>query len=252
MKIFFYSNTQYSDKSLGISKKVRGQVKALKKLGHQVWVTSYEGNSIVVMDNNEQIVYRKEYKINKKIFRFLRRKCLIDCSREYVKKNSFDICYLRFHFFDNSYRKLLKEMHKKSKVIVEAHSYPYRSFSKELWRSVISVRDFVYEKACRPYIDLVAGITMEKKIWECPVFKIENAVDIDEISLKKNKNCGESINLIAVTVERTYHGYYKLLDGLKKYYENGGKKDIVIYFVGIYLNETKELVKKLDLEEQEN
>ena len=77
MKIFFYANTDIYDKSRGVSKKVINQIRAFRKLNHEIFYTSYIENGIQILNNEDKVVWEKKYTYNKKIFYYLRRDLLI-------------------------------------------------------------------------------------------------------------------------------------------------------------------------------
>ena len=143
MKIFFYANTDIYDKSRGVSKKVINQIRAFRKLNHEIFYTSYIENGIQILNNEDKVVWEKKYTYNKKIFYYLRRDLLIQNVCQYLKtySNDFDLFYLRFHFFDRRFYKMLKIMRKNSKVVVEAHGYPYRQWDLSLPVFFLNLRD---------------------------------------------------------------------------------------------------------------
>jgi glycosyltransferase involved in cell wall biosynthesis len=113
----------------------------------------------------------------------------------------------------------------------------------------IYVKDMIYEPFARKYIDLVAAISNYENIWRCKTIHIDNAINLNEIKLKKKRKADGVIKLISVSNEQIYHGYPKLVKGLYSYYNNGGKRKIKIYFVGEFRKQTKKLVDKLGMTE---
>lgn len=250
MKIFFYANTDIYDKSRGVSKKVINQIRAFRKLNHEIFYTSYIENGIQILNNEDKVVWEKKYTYNKKIFYYLRRDLLIQNVCQYLKtySNDFDLFYLRFHFFDRRFYKMLKIMRKNSKVVVEAHGYPYRQWDLSLPVFFLNLRDVIYEPFCRRYIDLVAAISNYDNIWKRKTVFIDNAVDIENIKIHERHSVENVLNLISVAIEQNYHGYEKIIIGLAQYYKSGGTRRIYLYMVGEYSSKTKELVKELGLD----
>lgn len=249
MKVFFYANINKEDKSIGISRKVMDQIHALRNMGHEVFYTTYTTNGVQILDNCDQVVYQKNYRVNQKIFRILRREILIKNTCQYIKRqgSSFEICYVRFHYFDWKYNKMLKTMKQHAKVIVEAHGYPYRMWNISILYNLVNIRDIIFEPLCCKYIDLVAAISNYENIWGCRTIFIDNAIDVSTVKIHNRKPEENVINLISVAIEQPYHGYEKVIAGLKHYYKNGGTRKISIFMVGEYSEKTQKLVKDLKL-----
>lgn len=249
MKCFFYANINKYDKSIGISRKVMDQIHALRNMGHEVFYTTYTKNGVQILDNCDQVVYQKKYRVNQKAFRILRREILIKNVCQYIKTQGdfFEVCYVRFHYFDQNFNKMLKIMKYHAKVIIEAHGYPYREWTWSLPFVFINIRDIVFEPFGRKYIDLVAAISNHQNIWGRKTIFIDNAIDVDSIKLHNRKPEENILNLISVAIEQPYHGYEKIIRGLYYYYRNGGTKKIYIFMVGDYYKRTKKLVNDLQL-----
>lgn len=253
-RIFFYANIHVADKSSGITKKVMLQIKTMKQMGFEVYYTGYTSSGVAIFDNNENIVLSNKFSLsNSSVGKILRRKKLIELSKEYISNApiTFDYAYSRFHFFDKYYYNFLKEIKNKNIYsIVEAHCYPYRQFCLNK-KSFLYLKDFIYQSKCSKKIDLVAAISAENNIWGCKTISIDNCIDIDDFeSLNKKFNKTNGFNLIAVSIERKAQSYYKVVKGLNLYYKNGGQRDVNIFFIGDYLKNTKKLVKKYKLSDR--
>lgn len=249
MKIFFYANINKYDKSIGISKKVTDQIHALRNMNHEVFYTTYTENGVQILNNYEQVVMQKEYKIPSKIFRVFRRDILIKNTCRFLKMqgDDFNVCYVRFHYFDRRFNNMLRIMKNHAKVVIEAHGYPYREWTRSLLYTFINIRDVLYESSGRKYIDLVAAISNRENIWGRKTIFIDNAIDINSIKLHNRKPEENILNLISIAIEQPYHGYEKVIRGLDNYYKNGGTRKISIFMVGEYSKKTKELVHALKL-----
>ncbi|HFU3980230.1 TPA: glycosyltransferase [Streptococcus suis] len=255
-KIFFYANVNIIDENSGITKKVKSQIQTMRKKGFEVYYTSYYPDGIGIYDNDDNLIFKKSFDINDKIFNKFKKWFLLKTVEDFLQSSKlvFDLSYIRFHYFDRSFNKMLALLKKSGTYnIVEAHSYPYRTF-KTKRGLIINLIDYLFEPIGRKYIDLVAVIGHEKNIWGIQTVNIENAVDLAKIPphekiLKENPS---QITLISVAYEQKYHGYDRLLEGLKKYNNQSNNEKFNIIFVGKYLDSTKQLVKKLNLEEYVN
>lgn len=254
-KIFFYANIQSHDESVGITKKVRNQVSALRGMGYEVYYSAYTETGMVIFNNEDHIVYERDYKfISDRLRKLYRRWDLIKFVIDFLSKTNilFDYAYLRYHHFDRVYTKLLKTIkrNKKTKVIIEAHGFPLREF--KITRLLpIHLIDFFYERHARKYINLVAAISDVQDIWGCKTIQIDNAIDLNKIPVKPgNKKKDNILRIISVSNEMKYHGYPKLIKGLNIYYQEGGTEKIELHFVGEFRQKTKELVEKFNIKDK--
>lgn len=247
--LFFYSNHREDDPTIGITEKVKGQIAALRRLGFVVYYSAYTKNGIGIFDNNNQMIKFAELNyINSKIGHIIRRWVLLETCCDFINSSdiTFDYGYLRFHFFDSYYLRLLKSIKSKGGInIVEAHAYPYRLnwISKKF---PIYLIDMLYTPIVRRYVDLVAAISTCDNIWGIRTINIDNAIEIEKYKLQKKRE-STKIRIITVSNEQSGHAYYKVIKGLAEYYANGGTEDIVLNLVGTYMKSTKELISRLHL-----
>lgn len=249
--IFLYMNFFKDDDSIGITKKIKSQIRAMREMGLKVYYTSYVEDGAVVMDNSDSEVYKKKFAFSSSIYqRYDRRFLLIATAREFVEKTNvaFDIGYLRWHTFDKAFLNLLKTLKEKEVVnIIEAHAWtPNRKVTSLISRYQIFMDD-LYSKKAKDYVSLVAGISEYDNIWGIKTVKIDNAIDLDSIKPREwNKN-DEILRIISVSNEYSYHGYDRLLKGIKHYYDEGGSRKIEVHFIGVFLESTRKLTEDLDL-----
>ncbi|MCA1041615.1 glycosyltransferase [Bacillus infantis] len=252
-KIFFYSNIRVYDQTIGITKKVMTQINAFKEMGYEVYYSGYLQDGVGIFDINGSIIKKKKYPTkSSRLNRYLRRWSLLDIVTEFIKEThiQFNYGYLRFHFFDHSYLRLLKALKSKGlATIVEAHAYPYKTGKFSL--NPILILDSIYTPYVKNYIDLVAGICDTDNIWGVKTVNIDNAIDLNKISIQNKKEFKQkSIRIISVANETRFHSYDKAIKGLHEYYKNGGDWNITLNLVGEYLDETKRLIKKYGLEDK--
>lgn len=253
-KIFLYMNYFKDDVSIGITKKINAQIKTLQRMGLDVTYTSYVDDGAVIINNLGEIVYRKKYLVkSKKYERFNRRFLLIKTVREYLEKSGdkFDFAYLRWHTFDKTFLKMLNLFKKSGATsIIEAHAWtPDRKATSLISRYQIAM-DNRYSKYAKKYVSLVAGMSEYEQIWDINTVKIDNAVDLESILPRqwiKNNDC---FRIISVSNEYSYHGYDRLLKGIRNYYDAGGTRKIEVHFVGVFMEPTKKLCDELDLNDK--
>jgi hypothetical protein len=250
-KIFFYANFRTYDLTLGITRKVYAEINAFRKQGYEVYYSGYLSDGVAIFNNNDEIVLKKKYLFKcEAINHILRRSMLMGLCVKYLSKNDeiFNFSYARYHFFDYKYIKLLKTLKQHSKkVIIEAHSSP--KFSKKISiMSYIAWKDSKWNKKAKQYVDLVASMSDEEKLWGIDTVKISNGIDVNSIKIHNYSGDMNDLNLIAVSFEGQVHGYDRVIKGIYNYYKNGGTRKIIFHIVGTTLASTDALISKLKLE----
>ncbi|MDD4564171.1 MAG: glycosyltransferase [Eubacteriales bacterium] len=247
---FLHVNYTPSDPSIGITKKIDGQISALKNLGFDVTYTTYTEKGIEII-NNDKCIYIKKFKLkNEKYKLIVRRFLLIKASIDFVKNNDFDIAYLRFSGFDWLYVKMLSIMKKRGmRVIVESLSYFPGVKYKTIKGKYLMFTTKLFEKKVKRFIDLVAAEGDLKELWGVKAVSLEIGVIVDNFRPHSYSGSKNAINFIAVGNEREYHGYDRMIKSIYEYYRSNGNLSIKLHLVGIVKNQTKKLVEKLKLQE---
>lgn len=248
-RIFFYANVRTYDFTVGITRKVFEQIEAFKKLGLKVYYSGYTEDGVAIFDENHKIIKKKLfYCKNDKINHILRRYMLLYLCCDFVKEQKFEVAYLRYHFFDSLYIKLLRLLKQNgATVIIEAHSYPV--FPKGFSLNPIKILDDIYSKSAKKYCDLIAAMTNFKIMWEIPTYEIENTLDPKTFKLKEYRKLDKEFVMINVAFENITHGLDRIIKGIYSYKEKNNKMKIKLYLIGEYRTETHKLVKDLKLEE---
>lgn len=81
------------------------------------------------------------------------------------------------------------------------------------------------------YIDRIAVLTDEKKIFGVDAIKIKNGYDFKTPPMRIEKK-PDKVCIAAVALFSFWHGYERLIKGMQEYYKNGGSLDYHIHFVG--------------------
>lgn len=250
-KLFFYSNHREDDESIGITKKVHSQITELKNRGYKVYYSAYYKKGIAIFgDNNELIAYKKCIFFYGKLGHLCRRRDNLKFCLQYLKKNKFEVLYMRFHFWDRYSVNLIKVAHDiGTKTIVEAHCYPYNT-EKSISMKGMYFIDKVYSSKVNKYVDLVAAITDESvNVWGCKTVKIENGINEKDSHVRRVIVDETSINLVCVANEQRTHGVKRIIEGIKNYYETTGSREIRLWLIGEYMDATKALISKYALQD---
>ena len=152
-----------------------------------------------------------------------------------MKNKKYDWIYNRYGMMDTFYYRLLKRLHKNgARILIEIPTYPYVGEKpKGILYQLMFWWDELYLKYLKTIVDRIVTYSQDEKIFDIQTIHIMNGVEINSIKpVCRDKGADDTIDLLMVALMQPYHGYERLLCGLKKYYEEGGTRKIWCHFVG--------------------
>lgn len=223
-----------SDGSIGIKKKIHSQIEVLSK------------NDEAKVD----YVWREDQRCVSSITSINNQKCLkMDESNKLLITNvvnEYDYLYIRFQRFSISFLKLLKSFSKKSKIFLEIPTYPFIKEDIYSLKDVFSNKRIVdtlkminkiicnwfLPQFAKKNIAYIVTYSDDKKIWGLPTLNISNGIPIYEFS---GNNCciDNKIHILCVSSCMRWHGYDRAILGLRDYYIDNPKEEVVLEIVGI-------------------
>lgn len=239
------------DESSGVYKKIIAQKKALNRLGHQccvLFVNDTNNSKLILNDGKyDDVLLTKDYL----------------CA--FVKK--FDFCYVRFELLKHKFYRLVLNACKKAKtpVVLEIPTYP--PYEESAARARNKLKEHKYFSALKTFLGILrvkrslnAQIKLSMLVCnngDPTIFKksktirIENGIDFEMNPYINRTRANGNINIIAVSNFSVWNGYDLAIDGLNKYVNESGNRNIHLYFVG---DKTKasdliNLTKKYSLED---
>lgn len=181
-------------------------------------------------------------------------------SKQYFKTNlinwnKYDFVYIRKGaIFDKSFIQLIKkakQVNPKIKIIVEIPTFPYMNEFKGILKIIILIKENRWVPSLREYVDRFVTYSDDRKIFDIECINISNAYDYNLKPIFVNRDSQE-INLLAVASLTFYHGYDRIIRGLKHYYESDVENKEKISFTlvgdGAVLNKYKKMIKEYKLE----
>lgn len=244
------------DQSKGISKKILSQVEAIEKLGLQTYLLSYKE------DNNCQIALINNgffYNLGNKRERLLYKNGLFfNRLVHFIKERQIDCVYIRYtQFADIYFLRFLHDVHLSCiKIYMEIPTYPYDGeFPNNGIKNVVfKWKDKILRQFFRFYVDRIVTFSTDKQIFGIPCLNISNAVDEKSIKLvSKTKRAENTIRMIGVANLNFWHGYDRMILGLKEYYSKPRKTKVVFTIVGrgndTYYNKLVAMIHENQLEE---
>ncbi len=265
MKIMYLSFNEPL-KGLGVYKKELSLCKtlyfaALNK-GH-----SFRGVNVVI-DNNNKLFMDKHYEvISYSKLKFLSKIPIIRSLANYlikkyiafkeIKKYNPDILIFRYIWLPFVFNP--KKVKKDMLFLTEHQTKEEYELSVSLLKKLTlkPIESFNFKKLFKS-IDGIIGVTKEIAEYEIkrgkvskPTFVLTNGIDVEQYPPKKFVKFNDRLNIIFVTAfYSSWHGFDRILYGLKKFYDNGNSLDIFIYVVGDVKSGYENMALNLNLKER--
>lgn len=241
----------------GIAKKIYSQVKAFENLGINTTLSYLEVNNkneYTGRTINEKMLE----KYNKVFGKYISWKWRYKFNKlfQYIKGNKINVIYIRYTHFTNPF--FIRFLNKIKKlgvyIIMEIPTYPYDDEYKDLSLSqkIIKKTEEHYRKYFSKYIDLIVTYTDVHDIFNVKTLQINNGIDIEKIKLRKLSD-NESLHFIAIASMEFWHGYDRIIEGLKEYYSKKPSRKVYLNLVGNSDNKESNnyqiMIEKYNLEE---
>lgn len=251
-KGFYFS--QIETTGIGPRKKVSGQIKAFEESGISLELVespfllsgAIRGNFLL-----RQLVCRLPF-------------TYVYSKHQYDDRyTGADIFYVRFLAGDRYFVRFLKQLRKNNphaKILLELPDYPTTWYmTTSLLYMVlyfpIMIKDWNAGRKYKRYVDRIVIPQKIESAFRIPVLPIENGINVNDIRCRKPENT-DVIHIIAVAGMCNFHGYDRLIEGMKEYYAGGGEREIELHMVGgkfepgNELSRYQELSKKYNLEKR--
>lgn len=225
--LVFYGFQEYN----GISKKIRYQVDALSQCGMDVRTCYYE-----VSKNGE-----RQWKINDDVLANLGRGTFAKIKKRisfspiirYIKEEQISFVYIRYYHNANPFTLHFVKAIKKlgTKVVLEIPTYPYdQEFIDQKLNLFI---DKLFRHALCRQLDAVITFSNDTRIFGQRTIRISNGIDFSCIALsRKRRSIEDELHLIGVAEIHFWHGYDRLIEGLKDYYAQHPTYKVYFHIVG--------------------
>ena len=235
MNILFLIYHGFSEVS-GISKKIHYQIHGLRRLGHQVFVCTYDiredGHRVRFIDDKPLQDFGNGR------LAAMKKRCCYGAVVKFAIDNKINFVYARsFHNANPFTIKMFKAFKKAGiKSVIEIPTYPYdqeyTGYSKK--DQLELAIDKMFRKALAKQTDAIVTFTQEKEIFGQRTIRISNGIELEAIPLRSEKQQGESheLHFIGVAEVHYWHGFDRFIAGIGEYYENGGTRPMTFHIVG--------------------
>lgn len=167
-----------------------------------------------------------------------------------------DFFYIRRTVADKAYLEFFKELKKRypnCRIIVELYVYPYDRDNFGKWNAwPFYFKEIIYRRNLKKYVDRFVTYTPDKEIFGIPTICTTNGVNVEGIARINGKYHANKIIMLGVAYMQRQHGYERIIEGMKIYYnQTGNFYDVYLYLVGDGPEKKKyrELVEKYNLQE---
>lgn len=217
----------------GVSNKILSQKNAFIDLGYEVdfcYFKEQDGNTKAFINDDVFFCLGNRLSYQFKIF------CFFKKLSKYINDNKVDILYIRYEKNANhALINFLRGCGGICKRVMEIPTYPYDSEIQNVsfYRRLRLLEERHYRKKLSSCLEKIITFTDDESIFGVPTIRISNAVDDKKIPLiKKNRINTYDLSLIGVANLAFWHGYDRMIMGIRKYYDNGGDKRIMFRIVG--------------------
>lgn len=212
----------------GVAEKVRAQMDALRLLSAQVDVLHPSGASVM---RNDECVLRlgKGTLWRRAIYYFL----FYPVALRYVK--ACDFLYVRYQGSSPLFLWFLrrvKAMRPRCCILIELPSYPYHTEYVTLRQRVFGIVDRVCRRALHRYVDAIVTFSREPDIFGIPTIMTDNGVDVAALPTLPPPPDARSIRLVGLANLSFWHGYDRVIAGMRQYYDAGGATEVTFDIVG--------------------
>ena len=213
----FSANSDYS----GISKKKLAQVKGLKECGCKVVNCYYSINS----NNGHRLWMTDEYiliDLGRGVRAKIRKRIIYRPLLAYIKQNQISFVYIRSDHNANPFLilfvKQLRGMD--TKVVMEIPTFPYDQEYTTFESKVFLFIDKLFRRSLAKQMNAIITFSNYAEIFGKSTIQISNGIDFSTIPLKQNNHIQDELHMIGVAEIHYWHGFDRVIEGLKNYYRN--------------------------------
>lgn len=237
--------------SHGISKKIIAQKNALAKNGDCISLTHVHYNTENGWEfyvDNRRIGIKRQDNINKHKLLYT-----YPLFYHYIKENDIKNIYWRWSCFTpGQFLLLLRLKYLGCRVIMEIPTYPYDKewpFDRYDWIANLPRRsDSVIRHFWKFFIYRIVTFSSDRYIYGVPCINISNGYIPDLIQIKKQIPFTTHLHMIAVAMVQWWHGFDRIIQGLRYYYKTSPSIIVSLTIVGDgEIKQLKQMVEEYGL-----
>lgn len=264
MKKLIYISYNEKNKFIGVNNKINAQCQEFSKY-YQTKLVYPEGNDICIQEFNtlkskriKGALILKKFKLGsiKKFFEKVGRIIKFNSKiREIISTEKPEVIYIRKYSILNGIR-ILKKYKRRNDVyiIYEIPTYPYDEEMKKESKYFIYMLNKIFDKSMEKIADLIPVVLgRDVQLNSEKYLPICNGIDVVNIKIKNNDILeDDKLDLIGIANVSYWHGYDRVIKGLKNYYDSNINFKIYFHIVGDgpELEKLKSLVDQYNLNDK--
>ena len=260
MKKFFFFMLYRTDDPTENNSKLIQQMETIHAMGYETWYLCYDIDFIYLCrlhDEQHRVPVLKSIGGRSNALR--RRRLYLAVPHLLRKIKHFDYVYIRSMIGLPSYVRAINLLKKHSRhVIMEIPTYPpqkAQNADKRWWRRPFYIISNFFERLASRYVQLYTLVGAHAdKFCGRPAINIENGINCARYTVREQTADENCIHILLLAHMMFYHGYDRMIRGLKEYYAGIAPGiDVKLHFVGTdgdgSLKNWEKLSKKLELTE---
>lgn len=215
------------------------QINTLEEMGYQVYYLGIEKDNIYLCNGKKrEFLYKiTNYRIPGvkilSIYDALYKATIITVG----KGIKFEYAYVRYMPVSFAFKKALADIKKSNcKVIVEIPTHPIEkeiNSESRIARKLFFKLSNNYFIQQSKYVDLFALIGEKSNVFlNRPAINIENGIYIKQNKLRNYQKSDDEIHILGLANIANWHGYDRIIEGIKEYIETGGSRNIKLHLIG--------------------
>lgn len=243
-KLLSIALSNLQDESNGVSLKIKMQLNAFEANEIEPFCIAYgnDGCYIYTTNSTEKLGHYRKF--------MPRRITLFINIINHLKKNRYEIGYIRFPHCDFLFIKILKKLKQQnSKIYLEIPSYPIVYSKNNINNMLYCIFDTIHKRRLKEYVFRCVSIGENtKSIFGIKNVNIPNGICIDSFPKWKYRGEKNLIKIISVSNMFYPHGYDRLVHGLANYYSEKLKDDPEIYLYMVGEGPEKKHLEKMSID----
>ncbi len=217
------------NQGMGYARKVFGQLQGFRALGVDM--------ELICLGSPNAIVRRRAKDVSTETplasfanLPFANRVHLFRAALEEIRQTRPDFVYTRYPLCDPLYVRFLSKVRSRwpaCVLVAEIPTYPYGGINQQLLggsRRILGVLDWVSRRWLRRYLDRVAVVDFDGPVLGVPSISIQNGIEVESIRLRRPGGLERDLRLLAAANLTFYHGYDRVLAGLREYAGQAGDR----------------------------
>lgn len=164
--------------------------------------------------------------------------------------------YIRRTVADRAYVRFLQQVKEKfpdCKIIIEIFTYPYDKDDFGKWNAwPFYLKEIIYRRKLKQYVDRFVTYTKDEEIFEVPTICTINGINVESMTIVKGCYQKNKLTLIGVAYMQRHHGYERIIEGLREYYQKKNQSytvELLLIGDGPEKRKYQELVEKYSLQD---